>query len=66
VKTGALWAAVLLVPTLVLAQPSWQPDAEETEVALELFHAVMTPNFPTTETLGKGDFHYEISHRFHP
>jgi len=66
VKTGALWAGLLLAPSLAFSQPSWQPDAEETEVALELFHAIMTPNFPTTETLGKGDFHYEISHRFHP
>ncbi len=65
-KICALWTALLLAPTLAMAQPSWQPDAEETEVALELFHAIMTPNFPTTETLGKGDFHYEISHRFHP
>ena len=26
----------------------------------------MTPNFPTTTMLYKGDWHYEISHRFHP
>ena len=30
----------------------------------ELFHSSQTANLPTTETLKKGDFMYEISHRF--
>jgi hypothetical protein len=56
----------LLLPTLALAQPSWQSTESTTEEPVELFRATMTPNFPTTTMLYKGDWHYEISHRFHP
>jgi hypothetical protein len=54
------------MPSLVLAQPTWQRSTEKEKIQLELLHAVVTANFPTAETLRKGDFHYEISHRFHP
>lgn len=60
------WTVLCLAPSLVMAQPGWQHSAEPTETRLELFHSVMTANLPTTETLGQGDWHYEISHRFHP
>ncbi|MFT5089748.1 MAG: hypothetical protein ACI906_001015 [Candidatus Latescibacterota bacterium] len=56
----------LLLPTLALAQPSWQSTESTIEEPVELFRATMTPNFPTTTMLYKGDWHYEISHRFHP
>ena len=65
-KTGIALAGLFLLPSLILAQPTWQRLEEKRETRLELFHSIMTANFPTAETLKKGDFHYEISHRFHP
>ncbi|MEW6754330.1 MAG: DUF5777 family beta-barrel protein [Candidatus Latescibacterota bacterium] len=61
----ALCAALLLVPSLARPQPTWQA-APGRPAALDLLHEVMTPNFPTSTTLASGDFHFEISHRFHP
>ena len=48
----------------IFAQPTWKRQQEPTRVGVELFHSTMTANFPTAETLKKGDFEYEISHRF--
>ena len=63
---ASLPAAVLgLLPALAGAQPSWQAIAPP-ETRLELFTALRTANYPTAETLYRGDFHYEISHRFLP
>lgn len=61
-----LWAVLWLLPTTLLAQPAWQASADRGPARLELFHAIITADLPTTETLERGDFHYEISHRFHP
>jgi len=66
-KTRIRWALALgCIPIAVAAQPSWQPAAPAGAARLELFRSVMTANYPTAETLERGDFHYEISHRFHP
>lgn len=46
------------------AQPQWERSEPAEQLDLELFHATMTGNFPTTEGLQKGDFQFEISHRF--
>ena len=54
-----------LLPAAVPAQPSWQPGAPAPS-RVEIFTALVTPNHPTTETLYRGTFHYEISHRFVP
>ncbi|MCY3760365.1 MAG: DUF5777 family beta-barrel protein, partial [Gemmatimonadetes bacterium] len=63
---ASLAAAVLgLLPALAGAQPSWQAIAPP-ETRLELFTALRTANYPTAESLYRGDFHYEISHRFLP
>jgi hypothetical protein len=51
---------------VINAQPKWEKNTEGTEPKLVLFHSTETANFPTTETLGKHDFMYEISHRFIP
>ena len=59
-------AAFCFIPLGVSAQPSWQPSAPPSESPVELLGSVMTANYPTAETLERGDFHYEISHRFHP
>ena len=55
-----------LFPLLLAGQPKWKRSAPPVKADLELFHATMTANFPTAETLKKGDFEYEISHRFRP
>jgi hypothetical protein len=62
----AILITAILLPTLALAQPSWQSTESATDEPVDLFRATMTPNFPTTTMLYKGDWHYEISHRFHP
>ena len=53
-------------PVLLFSQPSWERQSKVEKNELELFRATMTAHFPTTETLKKGDFEYEISHRFEP
>ena len=58
--------SVLWLSIECIAQPKWQRSEPPKTVDLALFHSPMTANFPTTETLGKGDFMYEISHRFLP
>ena len=62
---NALYTALLL-PALVIAQPSWQSTESTADEPVELFRATMMPNLPTTTMLYKGDWHYEISHRFLP
>lgn len=54
------------LPSFLLAQPKWKKSRPGTVPDLALFHSTRTANFPTTETLGKGDFEFEISHRFQP
>jgi len=61
-----LTIALACVPALAFAQPSWQPSTRAVAPPVALFQAVMTANYPTVEALARGDFHYEISHRFHP
>ena len=60
---------ILLMSFLVssaIAQPSWKRDKKPVQKDLALFPSTMTANFPTSETLARGDFEYEISHRFLP
>ena len=55
-----------LAPALALAQPTWQPSATAAPAPVEVFRSTMTANLPTATTLYRGDWLYEISHRFHP
>jgi len=48
------------------AQPKWEKIKKKTEIKLELMHSTQTANFPTTESLSKANWMYEISHRFVP
>ena len=41
----------------------WKSSAP-VQIDLSLFHSTEVANLPTAETLQKGDFHFEISHRF--
>jgi len=50
----------------VSAQISWKPQEAPVELPLQLFHSPQSLNLPTAETLQKGDFEFEISHRFLP
>ena len=42
----------------------WQRRSDTVQLAMELFHSTQSLNLPTAETLNKGEFHFEISHRF--
>lgn len=55
---------LLFLSLNILAQPKWKKNEEVTEIKLALFHETQTTNFQTTESLEKGDWMYEISHRF--
>lgn len=55
---------LLVVPFFLFAQSSWKPAEVSVPAKVELFHSSKTANFPTTESLNRGDFMYEISHRF--
>lgn len=63
-KLKIILALLLILSISALAQPSWKRSEEPTKIKLELFHATQTSNFPTTESLDKGNWMYEISHRF--
>jgi hypothetical protein len=57
---------VFSVPLMVLAQPTWQSSPPAAPEPVEVFRATMMANLPTATMLYKGDWHYEISHRFYP
>ena len=50
----------------ISAQPKWKKSEENVQIKLELFHSTQAANFSTTESLMKGNWMYEISHRFLP
>ncbi len=52
--------------TLSQAQVRWKKKKVERPVDLLLFHSTQVVNLPTTEVLNKGEFQFEISHRFLP
>lgn len=54
----------LIIPFFVFGQSSWKPTVENTFKKVELFHSSKTANYPTTVNLKKGNFIFEISHRF--
>lgn len=55
---------LIILPFLLPAQSHWKRKKITIKRDLELFHSSQTANLPTTETLKKGDFMFEISHRF--
>ena len=65
-RTIKLAAIIIFCNFLITAQPKWKKTGPTKKNDLELFHATQTANFPTTESLQKGDLMYEISHRFLP
>jgi Membrane bound beta barrel domain (DUF5777) len=63
-KTNIAAIFFLIVSVNLIAQPKWEKDNEVAKVKLALFHGTQTANFPTTESLERGNWMYEISHRF--
>ncbi|MDH5588480.1 MAG: DUF5777 family beta-barrel protein [Gemmatimonadota bacterium] len=60
---------ILLLPPGVGAQERtarWQRSGAPTEVPVTVFHSTQSANLPTAETLGRGEWLFEISHRFLP
>lgn len=53
-----------LIVTSLNAQPKWKAKNNNTELQLELFHSTQLASLPTTESLKKNSWMYEISHRF--
>jgi len=67
IKTGLLFIiSLFLFFNISAAQERkvrWK-SSEPVKLDLSLFHSTDVANLPTAETLQKGDFHFEISHRF--
>jgi len=47
-------------------QPRWERRLEASEPRITVFHSPMAIHLPTAETLGRGEWQFEISHRFRP
>lgn len=51
--------------SLLLGQEiKWQRKSQPVKYDLLVFHSTMVANLPTAQTVGPGDFEFEISHRF--
>ena len=55
---------VLIIPVFLFSQSRWKREIPIVKQETQLFHSIKTANLPTAETLQKGNFFYEISHRF--
>lgn len=65
-KFATILFSLFILINALTAQPKWKKNEQPTESKLSLFHSISTANFPTTESLKKGNWMYEISHRFLP
>lgn len=67
-------SAILWLATLFLAAPAsgqdpsvtWQRREPQVRVPVTVFHSTQSANLPTAETLRRGEWLFEISHRFVP
>ena len=62
-------ALALLSPAVASAQDRpvrWERRGEPTAVPITVFHSTQAANLPTAETLRRGEWLVEISHRFQP
>lgn len=60
---------ILLFVFLISAQEPgihWKREQPQQKSELDIFHSTQAFNFPTAEILKKGEFEYEILHRFLP
>jgi hypothetical protein len=69
-KLGYRVVVILLAAAVCYAesagQVQWQRTEPEVELGLKIFHSTKVIGLPTSEVLEKGDFEFEISHRFVP
>ncbi len=66
---GLLVTAVFLAPLGARGQDRpvrWQRTSELAEIPITVFHSPQSANLPTAETLLRGEWQFEISHRFFP
>ena len=64
-KIFSIVLLVSLISTFVNAQEiSWKKQEDKKPASLNLFHSLHVVNLPTSETLLRNEFEYEISHRF--
>lgn len=67
--TVFVWLLALLCSGMVAAQnepTTWHRSTEPVRVDLHLFRSTHGISLPTAEALQKGNFEFEISHRFYP
>lgn len=66
-KKTAIILFMLICNLSIIGQGTkWKRRLPTSDVKLQLFHSTEAINLPTSETLQKGDFQFEISHRFIP
>lgn len=61
--------AILVLPAALGAQDRsvrWRRHEQPTEPPITVFHSPQSANLPTAETLGRGAWQFEVSHRFAP
>ena len=65
-RTGAVALAIALLPTAAVAQdgPQWQRGSGPTQPPVTVFPATQSVNLPTAQTIGAGEWMFEIAHRF--
>ncbi len=61
-----IFLLLILSLTISSAQRKWKRSEPKPEQELQLLHSTHVINFPTTTTLKKGEWEFEISHRFYP
>ena len=66
IRTTLLFLLISFAAVFPQKRISWKRSAPEKEPDLQLFHSTHAVNLPTAETLQKGDWEFEISHRFVP
>jgi hypothetical protein len=66
-RTNLFVAASLLVSAPVGAQqPTWHRSGTPAQTDVTVFHSPQSANLPTAETIDRGVWQFEISHRFSP
>jgi hypothetical protein len=66
-RVGVLMALALPVASAGQDRPArWERRAEATSVPVTVFHSTQSANLATAETLRRGEWLFEISHRFLP
>jgi hypothetical protein len=57
---------MILLTINAWGQPSWKRNAPAVDPELQVFHTSQSMGLPTAQPLKKGNFEFEISHRFYP